>query len=256
MIPSQAKPSHFTLIELLVVIAILGILVSILIPSLAKAKYKVKLSVCLATLSQNGAHLTKYAIANNNKYPAIKGRNDRWSLKNGSVYRTPFLKTVFETDNIDDNIVCALNPSPSLSDSSANRIYTSYDFYAGTYLTADSTTGMFFLSKDVTVDGNLITAVMGDALRTNRSGGNAHTPHPAEGLKHGIADNASYALGSYRGLYFKKLDRNFVFKDGHASTIRNISGSSTLNDDRFQEISNGPDRGASGSFRAWVPISK
>jgi hypothetical protein len=181
--------------------------------------------------------------------------------KNGSANRTPFLKTVFETDNIDDNIVCPLNPSPSLSDSSANRIYTSYDFYAGTYLTTDNTpgntTGMFFLSKDVTVDGNLITAVMGDQLRTQTNGGKAHTSHPAEGLKHGIADNASYALGSYRGFYFKKLDRNFVFKDGHASTIRNISGiSSTLNDARFQEISNGPDGDNDGSYRAWAPITE
>lgn len=50
----------FTLIELLVVIAIIGILTSILMPSLAEARKKVKTAACVSNLKQAGVALYNY----------------------------------------------------------------------------------------------------------------------------------------------------------------------------------------------------
>jgi len=60
---SRIRPQSgaFTLIELLVVVAIIGLLVSILLPSLAEARAQAKLTACLANLHDLGVALHTYA---------------------------------------------------------------------------------------------------------------------------------------------------------------------------------------------------
>ena len=60
---------RFTLIELLVVIAIIGILASILMPSLTKARDKAKTGVCLSNVKQIGLAIVMFADSNNNTLP-------------------------------------------------------------------------------------------------------------------------------------------------------------------------------------------
>jgi prepilin-type N-terminal cleavage/methylation domain-containing protein len=59
----------FTLIELLVVVAIIGILVSILIPSLSNAKKAANIAVCMSNMKQLGIATQSYIKQNNGFYP-------------------------------------------------------------------------------------------------------------------------------------------------------------------------------------------
>ena len=69
------KPIHgFTLIELLVVIAIIALLLSIILPSLARVKESSKRIVCLSNLRQLGIAFTMYA--NDNDGEIISGDVD------------------------------------------------------------------------------------------------------------------------------------------------------------------------------------
>ena len=77
----EARPKEraigFTLIELLVVIAIISLLVSLLLPSLSKAKDLAKASICASNLKVIGHGLYFYAEDNGGKAP-ITDYGSRW----------------------------------------------------------------------------------------------------------------------------------------------------------------------------------
>ncbi len=69
------KRSGFTLIELLVVISIIGLLVSILVPSLSQAKWQAKVGKC-----QAGLHVIGVAVQS---YMTSYGMDAPWPFNNG-----------------------------------------------------------------------------------------------------------------------------------------------------------------------------
>ncbi len=65
----NSQSAAFTLIELLVVVAIIALLVSILVPSLQKARRTTKVVVCSSNLHQYAVGLAVYATAHSGKFP-------------------------------------------------------------------------------------------------------------------------------------------------------------------------------------------
>lgn len=69
------RRSGFTLIELLVVVAIIALLISILLPSLSRARDRARTTLCQSNLHQLGLANEYYARDNNGRLPYIKGTN-------------------------------------------------------------------------------------------------------------------------------------------------------------------------------------
>lgn len=104
-LPMDATPKKrcavraFTLIELLVVVSIIALLVSILLPALAKAREQAKRTVCAAQFHQLGVGASYYTENYNGKYPY------------GNWFNFPFATYVLSNNPSTDYLAGILNIS-------------------------------------------------------------------------------------------------------------------------------------------------
>lgn len=73
MFKSSFRRGGFTLVELLVVVAIIALLVSILLPTLGRAKEQARIVSCMSNLRSLGLGFAFYSNENNDWYPAGSG---------------------------------------------------------------------------------------------------------------------------------------------------------------------------------------
>ena len=85
----MSKRSAFTLVELLVVIAIIALLMSILMPALAKVKKQAKAAACMAHLSQWGKFFAMYTNQNDGYFMGgfSNDPSEHWTSSLRSYYQ-------------------------------------------------------------------------------------------------------------------------------------------------------------------------
>ena len=89
----RSREKGFTLIELLVVISIIALLLSIMMPSLSRAKELARRTVCASNLKSIGTGIFVYANKNNGQLPpsAYKPGDNFWENPGPVTYRAPML---------------------------------------------------------------------------------------------------------------------------------------------------------------------
>ena len=194
----------FTLIELLVVVAIIGILASLLLPVLSKARLQARASICVSHLKQIGLAMESYTGDNEELYPQGFKRQT-WLGQKGTNW--PYKIAVTERPL---NTYLGYNTNGKLvplADCPITSALTNTFTTRGTYYYAN------YVSGQGSLFGIRTTDINNSSLMVTMSGKNGF--QYARNLQ---ADqvNLSHSPGS---AYFP-----YLFADGHVQQLKPVLG--------------------------------
>ena len=234
---SQEAKGGFTLVELLVVIAIVGILASLLLPSLSRAKAKGTQAVCLNNIRQLHLAWTMYHQDHEDRLAYNLGGGEiKDMLARGEHYNWANSVLNWEVDPANTNTL--LNTEASLGSylSHNSRVFRcpSDDIVSAVQKEA----GYIERSRSISMN-----AMVGDAGEFTESGSNVNNPYYHQYLKasefessseifvfieeHPDSVNDGYFLNRARSHEWNDLpasyhngSANLSFADGHAESHR------------------------------------
>jgi len=248
----------FTLIELLVVIAIIALLISILLPSLSRARELSKRTVCSANLRGIGQAMYIYAQDDPQVFPTIGPRSVQGNVR---VFgQTPLTAPVPPTGNHMDrlpmNPEILVNPGPGSP---------TVDMW--TVIRANNTTPKQFICPSTidTPDPAQDTTVYYDFLHWQFLSYSYQNQHDTDRRVIGtssepnipfMADANPYGKGGVNGAPGNLSQERVSPFRGNSVNHTNREGQNILFQDGHVDFEKGPDAGLSGFFDTNIPSAR
>jgi len=200
----------FTLVELLVVIAIIALLLSILMPSLSKARSAAKRMVCASNLKQINLAMRLYLDSNNDTYPCAQDPVPEdpniwlWMGRGWRRFVEPYLDGRIDVNN-PSVLFCPEDPA-----SEEKYESTSYAYSMAFYHSPEQISHMTDPSYTCGTDGPFVQSIPQQSLDVTRPSGKILIGEwNSNHLR--VVEKGWYGFG---GWWCWEGSRNLLFADG------------------------------------------
>jgi hypothetical protein len=228
------KGNNFTLIELLIIVAIIGILTSLMLPALSKARYTSKLAICTSRLKQIAAAEIIYTGDNNEFYlyrSASNAGTGAWgtvfTLKDpfGGTDDRPLWEEYLDVDFLQCNL-SPINPANFTLKGNEQGYNSSYSIWAGAVwdLNAPVESSMLRVNERPVFAGETFNVIASD-LERRYNNATSQSSHQTAGATQLVVDSGWRMNGWQNTTEIEALsfDKAYAYDDG--SVVRKMGKS-------------------------------